>query len=59
LFILCRISSVLTQQDLPSRDEVDEKVPLGPCGIVENSRSPLNRRTFLILDGFAPLTEWS
>jgi hypothetical protein len=57
--MLCRIGSVLTQQELPSRDEVDEKVLLGPRGIVEISRSPLNRRTFLILDGFAPLTEWS
>jgi hypothetical protein len=40
------------------RDEVDEKALLGLRGIVRISHTTLNRRTFLNLSGFAPVSEW-
>jgi hypothetical protein len=45
-------------QDLVSRDEVDEKGLIGLRGIVRISHTTLNRRTFLNLSGFAPASEW-
>ncbi len=44
--------------DLFGRDEVDEKALLGLRGVVRISRTKLNGRTFLNLDGFAPAAEW-
>ncbi len=44
--------------DLLGRDEVDEKALLGLRGVVRISRTTLNGRTFLNLDGFAPAAEW-
>jgi hypothetical protein len=44
--------------DLFSRDEVDEKALLGLTGVVKTSRTTLNRRSFLNLDAFAPAGQW-
>jgi hypothetical protein len=44
--------------DLMGRDEVDEKALLGLRGIVRISRTILNGRCFLNLDGFAPAGDW-
>jgi hypothetical protein len=44
--------------DLFGRDEVDEKALVGLRGIVRTSRTVLNGRCFLNLDGFAPAAEW-
>ena len=44
--------------DLMGRDEVDEKALLGLRGILRISRTILNGRSFLNLDGFAPASEW-
>ena len=44
--------------ELLGRDEVDEKVLLGLRGVVRISRTTLNGRSFLNLDGFAPAAEW-
>jgi len=44
--------------DLLGRDEVDEKALLGLRGVVRTSRTTLNGRCFLNLDGFAPASEW-
>ena len=44
--------------DLMGRDEVDEKVLLGLRGMLRISRTILNGRSFLNLDGFAPASEW-
>ena len=45
-------------QDLMSRDEVDEKALLSLRGIVRISQTTLNGRRFLNLSGFAPASEW-
>jgi hypothetical protein len=45
-------------QDLVGRDEVDEKVLIGLTGVLRTSRTTLNGRSFLNLDGFAPAGEW-
>ena len=44
--------------DLMGRDEVDEKALLGLRGTLRVSRTTLNGRSFLNLDGFAPAGEW-
>ena len=44
--------------DLLGRDEVDEKALLGLRGVTRISRTTLNGRSFLNLDGFAPAGEW-
>jgi len=44
--------------DLLGRDEVDEKALLGLRRVVRISRTTLNGRSFLNLDGFAPAAEW-
>ncbi len=44
--------------DLFGRDEVDEKALLGLRGVVRTSRTTLNGRCFVNLDGFAPAGEW-
>ena len=44
--------------DLLGRDEVDEKALLGLRGVVRTSRTTLNGRSFVNLDGFAPAGEW-
>jgi hypothetical protein len=44
--------------DLMGRDEVDEKALLGLRGNLRVSRTTLNGRSFLNLDGFAPAGEW-
>ncbi len=44
--------------DLLGRDEVDEKALLGLRGVVRTSRTTLNGRSFLNLEGFAPAGEW-
>jgi hypothetical protein len=45
-------------QDLMGRDEVDEKGLIGLSGVLRTSRTTLNGRSFLNLDGFAPAGEW-
>ena len=45
-------------QDLITRDEVDEKALLSLRGVVRVSHTTLNGRRFLNLSGFAPTTEW-
>ncbi len=44
--------------DLFSRDEVDEKALLGLTGVVKTSRRTSNGRSFLNLDAFAPAGQW-
>jgi len=44
--------------DLLGRDEVDEKALLSLRGVVRTSRTMLNGRCFVNLDGFAPAGEW-
>ncbi len=44
--------------DLLGRDEVDEKALLGLRGVARTSRTTLNGRSFINLDGFAPAGEW-
>ncbi len=44
--------------ELLGRDEVDEKALLGLRGVIRTSRTTLNGRSFLNLDGFAPAGEW-
>jgi hypothetical protein len=44
--------------ELLGRDEVDEKALLGLRGVVRVSRTMLNGRSFLNLEGFAPAGEW-
>jgi len=44
--------------ELLGRDEVDEKALLGLRGVVRTSRTTLNGRSFVNLDGFAPAGEW-
>jgi hypothetical protein len=44
--------------DRMGRDEVDEKALLGLQGMLRISRTILNGRSFLNLDGFAPASEW-
>lgn len=44
--------------DLLGRDEIDDKALLGLRGIVRTSRTILNGRSFLNLDGFAPAADW-
>jgi hypothetical protein len=44
--------------DLFSRDEVDEKALLGLTGVVRTSRTTINGRSFLNLQGFAPAGDW-
>jgi hypothetical protein len=44
--------------DLMGRDEVDEKALLGLRGMLRISRTILNGRSFLNLDGFAPASDW-
>jgi hypothetical protein len=45
-------------QDLLGRDEVDEKAMLGLRGVLRISRTVLNGRDFVNLDGFAPAGDW-
>jgi hypothetical protein len=45
-------------QDLLGRDEVDERALLGLRGVLRVSRTILNGRSFVNLDGFAPAQEW-
>jgi hypothetical protein len=44
--------------DLMGRDEVDEKAVVGLRGVLRTSRTVLNGRSFLNLDGFAPVDDW-
>src|SRR6204780_3086961 len=44
--------------DLMGREEVDEKALLGLRGVLRTSRTVLNGRSFLNLDGFAPAADW-
>jgi hypothetical protein len=44
--------------DLLGRDEVDEKALLGLRGVIRTSRRTLAGRSFLNLDGFAPVAQW-
>jgi hypothetical protein len=44
--------------DLMGREEVDEKALLGLRGVLRTSRTVLNGRSFLNLDGFAPVENW-
>ena len=44
--------------DLLGRDEVDEKALLGLTGVIRTSRRNLAGRSFLNLDGFAPVAQW-
>jgi hypothetical protein len=45
-------------RDLMARDEVEEKALIGLSGVLRTSRTTLNGRSFLNLDGFAPAGEW-
>jgi len=44
--------------DLLGRDEVDERSLLGLIGVIRTSRTTLQGRSFLNLEGFAPQAEW-
>lgn len=44
--------------DLLGRDEVDERALIGLKGVIRTSRRTLVGRSFLNLDGFAPVAEW-
>jgi len=44
--------------DLMGRDEVDEKAVVGLRGVLRTSRTVLNGRSFLNLDGFASADDW-
>ena len=44
--------------DLLGRDEADDKALLGLRGVVRVSRTILNGRSFLNLEGFAPAGDW-
>jgi hypothetical protein len=44
--------------DLFGRNEVDEKALVGLRGILRTSRTVLNGRSFLNLNGFAPAADW-
>ena len=44
--------------DLLGREEVDEKALIGLQGIVRVSRTMLNTRSYVNLDGFAPASDW-
>ncbi len=44
--------------ELLGRDEVDEKALLGLRGVVRISRTTVNGRSWLNLDGFAPAGQW-
>ena len=44
--------------DLLGRDEVDERSLLGLIGVIRTSRTALQGRSFLNLEGFAPQVEW-
>jgi hypothetical protein len=44
--------------DLMGREEVDERALLGLRGVLRTSRTVLNGRAFLNLDGFAPVEDW-
>ena len=44
--------------DLLGRDEVDERALLGLKGVIRTTRKTLAGRSFLNLDGFAPVAEW-
>jgi hypothetical protein len=44
--------------DLMGREEVDEKALLGLRGVLRTSRTVLNGRSFLNLEGFAPAGDW-
>jgi hypothetical protein len=44
--------------DLLGRDEVDERALLGLKGVIRTSHRTLAGRSFLNLDGFAPMAEW-
>ena len=45
-------------RDSMGRDEVDEKAVVGLRGVLRTSRTVLNGRSFLNLDGFAPAHDW-
>jgi hypothetical protein len=45
-------------QDLLGQDMVEEKALVGLSGVLRTSHTTLNGRTFLNLDGFAPVGEW-
>ena len=44
--------------DLLGRDEIDDKAMTGLHGVVKISHNNLNGRSYLNLDGFAPVTDW-
>jgi hypothetical protein len=44
--------------DLLGREEVDEKALIGLQGILRVSRTTLNGRSYVNLDGFAPASDW-
>ncbi|MFQ5875226.1 MAG: hypothetical protein ACE5JL_15700, partial [Dehalococcoidia bacterium] len=44
--------------ELLGRDEVDEKALLGLRGVVKVSRTTVNGRSLLNLDGFASASQW-
>jgi len=44
--------------DLMVRDEVDERAVVGLRGVLRTSRTVLNGRSFLNLDGFASADDW-
>src|SRR5579885_1223791 len=44
--------------ELLDRDEVDERMMVGLCGILKISHAVLDGTTFISLDAFAPLSQW-
>ncbi len=45
-------------QELMSREEIDERAVVNLTGIVHVSHATVNGRTFLNLEGFAPSSQW-
>ena len=44
--------------DLFTRDEIDEKALIGLRGVIQTSRTTLHGRSFLNVEAFAPAGEW-
>jgi hypothetical protein len=48
----------LYDPDLLGSEEIDEKALFGLRGVVKVSHTPVNGRSLLNLDGFAPASQW-
>jgi len=45
-------------QELLSREEIDERAVVDLTGIVNISHATINGRSFVNLEGFAPASQW-